>query len=295
MPGRGQIRQLERRIDSVQNTKQITRAFEMIAASRIRTAERRVEQAGPYAQQITEVIRGLAASNAVHDHPLLAPHDEVTTTGVVAITSDRGLCGAYNSNLLDVADRTIREEQQAGRDVLLYQVGSQGRDYFAYRGREPVAYWDGISDQPRYEEARQVATRFMDDYREETLDRVWVVYTDYQTALRQVPTRQLVLPVDPAELAGGEEIPPEFMFEPDPEEILQLLIPRYVEAKVFSALLESSASEHASRQQAMKSATENAEEVVEDLSREMNAARQEQITTEISEITGAAEALRQGG
>lgn len=295
MPGRGQIRQLRRRIGSVNNTKKITRAMQMIAASRIRKAQSRVEAARPYAEQITEVIRGLATTHALEDHPLMAPHDALATAGVVVITSDRGLCGAYNANVLNLAERTLAEEERTGLDTRLYQIGQKGREYFAYRGREPVASWEEISDQPSYADARRVAERFTEEYREQVLDRVWLVYTDFRTSLSQVPSRQVLLPVDPAELAGGEEIPPEFMFEPSPEEILELLIPRYVEAKMFAGLLESAASEHASRQRAMKSATENAEEVVENLSREMNQARQEQITTEISEIVGGAEALRQGG
>lgn len=296
MAGRGQIRKLKRRISSVQDTKQITRAFEMIAASRILKAQRRVQEARPYAEQITEVIRGLASTNAVTDHPLLAPHDAITDVGVVVITSDRGLCGAYNSNVLSLAQDTVAEEEDAdGRTAHVYQVGTKGRDFFEYRGRTPAVTWEGMSDRPGYEDASEVASTFMQAYRHHDLDRVWVVYTDFKTSLTQIPTRKCVLPVDPDELEGGEAIPPEFVFEPAPDEILELLIPRYVEAKMFAALLESAASEHASRQRAMKNATENAEEVVENLSREMNAARQEQITTEITEIVGGAEALKQEG
>lgn len=294
MPGRGQIRQLRRRVQSVNNTKKITRAMEMIAASRILKAQRRVQAARPYAEQITEVIRGLATTYALEDHPLIAPHDTLETAGVVVITSDRGLCGAYNSNVLKLAERTLEEEERDGRTTRVYQIGKKGRDYFRYRGREPVSFWSDMSDRPVHEDARAVAEAFTEEYREGILDRVWLVYTDFRSSLNQTPARLVLLPVDPAELAGEGEIPPEFMFEPSPEDLLQRLIPRYVEAKMFAGLLESAASEHASRQQAMKSATENAEEVVEDLSREMNQARQDQITTEISEIVGGAEALRQG-
>ncbi|MDX1657757.1 MAG: F0F1 ATP synthase subunit gamma [Nitriliruptorales bacterium] len=295
MAGSAQIRQLRRRIKSVKSTQKITRAMEMIAASRIRRAQRRVQEARPYAEQITEVIRGLAASNDVSDHPLLRPHEDITDVGVIVITSDRGLAGAYNSNILRLAEKKIREEEQQGNEVHLYQVGKKGVQYFKYRGRTPVQAMTDVSDQPDYTDAQAVGQAVMDAYADEELDRVWLLYTDFQSALSQKPNAIRLLPVEPEELYGGDEISPEVMFEPNPDEILELLIPRYVEAKVFAGMLESAASEHAMRQRAMKSATDNAEEVVEDLSREMNQARQDQITTEITEIVGGAEALSQGG
>jgi len=267
--------------------------MEMIAASRIIKAQRRVREARPYAEQIHEVIKGLAASNEVRGHSLLAPHESVDRVGVICITSDRGLAGAYNSNVLKLAERTIRQEGEQGREVALYQVGKKGLGYFKYRGRTAERSWQGVSDQPSIEDAQAIGDAVMDAYRDGNLDRVWLVYTDFQSSLTQVPSRMQLLPVDPDEFEGGQQIPAEFMFEPGPEEILTLLIPRYVEAKIFAGLLESSASEHASRQRAMKSATDNAEDVKEKLSRVMNQARQDQITTEISEIVGGAEALSQ--
>ena len=294
MPGSGQIRQLRQRIKSVQSTQKITRAFEMISASRIIKAQRRVDQARPYAEQLTEVIKGLAASNEVRGHPLVQPHEQIRNVGIVVVTSDRGLAGAYNANILRVAERTIREEESQGRTVKLYLLGRKGNSYFRYRGRHAERSWSDVSDTPAYEDAETAADAVMNAYEDGQLDRVWLVYTDFQSTLNQVPTRMLLLPIEPEEFDGGEEIPPEFLIEPSPEEILELLISRYVEAKVFHGLLESSASEHASRQRAMKAATDNAQEVVENLSRIMNQARQEQITTEISEIVGGAEALSQG-
>lgn len=290
MAGSGQIRQLKRRIRSVQSTQKITRAMEMIAASRILKAQGRVRAARPYAEQIHEVIKGLAVSNEVRQHPLLIQRD-VERVAVIVNTSDRGLAGAYNANVLRVAERTIREEEDRGRAVELYVVGKKGAGYFAYRGRRAENVWPGVSDYPTIDAASGIAEVVRTRYAEGTIDRVWLVYTDFKSALTQEPVRMQLLPVKPEEFSGGEQIAPEFIFEPSQPELLELLIPRYIDAKVFHGLLESSASEHAARQRAMKAATDNAREVSANLSRIMNQARQEQITTEITEIVGGAEAL----
>ncbi|MEX0706008.1 MAG: F0F1 ATP synthase subunit gamma [Nitriliruptoraceae bacterium] len=290
MAGSGQIRQLKRRIRSVQSTQKITRAMEMIAASRILRAQARVRAARPYAEQIHEVIKGLAVSNEIRQHPLLVER-EVRTTAVIVNTSDRGLAGAYNANVLKIAERTIRQEEEAGRTVELYVIGRKGAGYFAYRGRRANRVWEGVSDAPAIDDASLIAETVMSRYASAEIDRVWLVYTDFRSSLTQSPVRMELLPVKPEEFEGGAEIAPEFIFEPSQPELLERLIPRYVEAKVLHGLLESSASEHAARQRAMKSATDNAREVAGSLSRVMNQARQEQITTEISEIVGGAEAL----
>ncbi len=295
MAGSGQIRQLRRRIKSVKSTQKITRAMEMIAASRIVKAQRRMKAALPYAEQITEVIKGLAMSTEVSRHPLLAPHDTIDRVVVIVITSDRGLAGAYNSNVLKRADKVIEAEEAEGREIDLYCVGKKAIDYYAFRKRQPAHTWEGISDTPTAEGARDIGEAFTNAYEAGDIDRVWLVYTHFRSALTQVPNAMQLLPVDPAEFAGGSDvITPEFIFEPDPASIIDLLIPSYIDAKVLAGLLESAASEHASRQRAMKAATDNAKDVIENLSRVMNAARQEQITTEISEIVGGAEALSSG-
>ena len=290
MAGSGQIRQLKRRIRSVESTQKITRAMEMIAASRIMRAQGRVRAARPYAEQILEVIKGLAVSNDVRNHPLLKVRD-LKRVAVVVYTSDRGLAGAYNSNVLKAAERTVKEEEAAGRTVELYVVGRKGKSYFSYRGRSAELEWEGISDAPSIDSAAEIADQLMQRYAAAELDRVWLVYTDFKSSLLQTPVRMELLPVKPEEFGGGVAIAPEFIFEPSQAELLDRLIPRYVEAKAFHGLLESSASEHAARQRAMKSATDNAKAVAADLSQNMNAARQEQITTEIIEIVGGAEAL----
>ena len=294
MPGSGEIRLLRRRIRSVKSTQKITRAMEMIAASRIMKAQRRVSEARPYAEQLTTIIKGLAASSEAQSHPLLEQHDDVGSVAVVVLTSDRGLAGAYNANVLKRAERLFIEEEDAGRTVDLYQVGKKGLGYFTFRGRKAMRSWQGMSDQPTYTDAQDVADAVMTGFGEGRYARVWLVYTDFQSSLTQVPTAMQLLPIEVEEFEGGQAMPPEFLYEPDPDEILGLLIPRYVEAKVFAAMLESAASEHASRQRAMKSATDNASDVIDNLSREMNAARQAQVTTEISEIVGGAEALSAG-
>jgi F-type H+-transporting ATPase subunit gamma len=288
--GSGQIRQLKRRIRSVDSTQKITRAMEMIAASRIMRAQGRVRAARPYAEQILEVIKGLAVSNDVRNHPLLQVR-EPNRVAVLVYTSDRGLAGAYNANVLKTAERTIKDEEAAGRAVDLYVVGRKGKAYFSYRGRPAVRQWEGTSDSPTIDSAGEIADVVMDAYTAKEIDRVWLIYTDFRSSLTQTPVRMELLPVKPEEFGGGVAISPEFIFEPSQTELLERLIPRYVEAKAFHGLLESSASEHAARQRAMKSATDNAKSVAADLSRVMNAARQEQITTEIIEIVGGAEAL----
>ncbi len=292
MPGSGQIRLLKRRIKSVKSTQKITRAMEMIAASRIVKAQRRVNEARPYAEMIHEIIKGLAASNEASSHPLMQPHETIRNAGIIVVSSDRGLAGAYNANLLKVAERTIREEEANGVNVRLYLVGRKATGYFKFRGRRGERNWEGVTDTPTIVDAQDIASAVKDAYASGDLDRVWLVYTDFQSSLTQVPSRMQLLPVDAGEFAGGsDEISPEFMFEPDPSEILTLLIPKYVEAKIFAGMLESSASEHANRQRAMKSATDNADDVIENLSRVMNQARQDLITTELSEIIGGAAAL----
>jgi F-type H+-transporting ATPase subunit gamma len=238
--GSGQIRLLRRRIRSVKSTQKITRAMEMIAASRIVKAQRRVQQARPYAEQITEVIKGLAISNEVREHPLLRTHADTGRVAVLVNTSDRGLAGAYNANVLKAAERTLREEQAQGREVELYIVGKKGAGYFRYRGRRAAANWEGVSDEPSMDAASGIAETLMDRYAAGELDRVWLVYTDFKSSLTQVPVRMELLPVKAEEFEGGDEIAPEVIFEPAPEELLDALIPRYVEAKVFHSLLEAS-------------------------------------------------------
>jgi len=291
VPGAAELRGLRRRIRSVRSTQKITRSFELIAASRINRARLAVEAARPYASLVNRVIRDLGTEATATNHPLLAPRAETRRVGLLVISSDRGLAGAYNTNVLRRAERLVAQEREAGHEVALWAVGRKANGYFRFRGLAPVRDWQGISDQPTYAAAREVGEAVTEAYVSGSIDRLWMVYTDFRSALTQVPSTVRMLPVDPEQISGGEAYPPQFLFEPEPTAILGALIPRYVEQRVYAGLLESAASEHASRQRAMKAATDNAGEIIDELTREANAARQSAITTEITEIVGGAEAL----
>ena len=293
----GKERILRRRIKSVQSTKKITKAMELIAASRIVKAQQRVAAARPYSEQITEVIRSLAAGGAELTHPLLREPENVSKVAFVVVTADRGLAGAYNTNVIRAAERTLKAEQDKGRGYSLVLAGKKAESYFRFRGYDIDATFSGMSEQPTYENAREVAAVVTNAFEDGEVGLVYLVYTQFLSAgTQKVQVRQF-MPLDQAAL---EEAPESdgpraaYEFEPGPGEILERLLPRYVEARLFAAMLDAAASEHAARQRAMKSATDNAEELITKLSRIMNRARQETITTEIMEIAGGAEALRQG-
>lgn len=294
----GKERILRRRIKSVQSTKKITKAMELIAASRIVKAQQRVAAARPYSEQITEVIRSLAAGGAELDHPLLREPEDVDKVAFVVITADRGLAGAYNTNVIRAAERALKAEQDKGRGYSLILAGKKGESYFRFRGYDIDATFSGMSEQPTYEDAREVAAVVTKAFEDGEVGLVYLAYTQFLSAgTQKVQVRQF-MPLDQATLEEAPETDgPQaaYEFEPGPGEILERLLPRYVEARLFAAMLDAAASEHAARQRAMKSATDNAEELITKLSRIMNRARQETITTEIMEIAGGAEALRQGG
>ncbi|MCU1462393.1 MAG: synthase gamma chain [Acidimicrobiales bacterium] len=289
----GKERVLKRRIKSVESTKKITRAMELIAASRIVKAQQRVAAARPYSERITEVIHNLAAAGAGSSSPLLNPRDEVRTAGFVVVTADRGLAGGYNSSVIRTAERALQNEVAAGRDYSLVLLGKKAQSYFRFRGYRVDAAFSGFSEQPSYEDARVVAAEVMRRYEEGLVDRVDLVYTRFfSVGTQRVESRQFV-PLDVAAVtdAPAEGPKADYEFEPSPDGILEQLLPRYVEARLFAAMLDAAASEHAARQRAMKSATDNAQELIKALTRVMNRARQESITTEIMEIVGGAEAL----
>jgi F-type H+-transporting ATPase subunit gamma len=294
----GTERILKRRIKSVQSTKKITRAMELIAASRIVRAQQRVAAARPYAEEITKVIENLAAGGAGLAHPLLDERENVGTVGYVVITADRGLAGAYNANVIRLAERSLKRAQNEGKDYSLILVGKKGEGYFRYRNYKIDASFEGMGDQPTYEDARQVAAKVIEAYEEGRVDRVELVFTRFLSVGSQRPVVHRFIPLDRdaiEEKTEAHEGPTaDYEFEPEPSEILSRLLPRYVEARLYSAMLDAAASEHAARQRAMKSATDNAEDLITRLSRQMNRARQDAITTEIMEIVGGAEALRQG-
>jgi len=292
----GQERVLRRRIKSVQSTKKITKAMELISASRIVKAQQRVAAARPYSEQITAVIGNLAAAGAGLSSPLLQQREDVRTVAFVVIASDRGLAGAYNGSVIRAAERAVRAAQAEGKQTRLVVVGKKAETYFRFRNEALDVAYQGMSDTPTYEDARTVAQFVTERFESGEYDRVELVYTQFlSVGTQRVSVRQF-MPMEQTaiEAASGEGPSADYEFEPGPGSILERLLPRYAEARLFAALLDASASEHASRQRAMKSATDNAEDLIVRLSRVMNRARQDSITTEIMEIIGGAESLSQG-
>jgi F-type H+-transporting ATPase subunit gamma len=272
----------------------ITRAMELIAASRIVKAQARVEAARPYAELLTRAMEDVARQTGSLAHALLEDRPDAERAGVLVITSDRGLAGAYSSNVLRLTEETIRSLRARARtEVVLYVTGKKGLSYFRFRGAPMEAVWTGVSEVPPYSAAEEVGRRLMDDFGSRRIDELHVVYTDFRSAFTFRAATQRLLPIAPEEIVSGSlgRPHPEYIFEPSPAAILDELLPQYVITKVYFAMLESAASENAARQRAMAAATDNAEELIKVLTREANQARQAEITTEIMEIVGGAEAL----
>ncbi|MEC8828920.1 MAG: F0F1 ATP synthase subunit gamma [Actinomycetota bacterium] len=294
----GQERILRRRISSIDATKKITRAMELIAASRIVKAQGRVRSAKPYSEKVTDVIANLAGGGAGVDHPLLKQADQVTRVAYVVIAADRGLCGGYNNNVLRAVERAIAADQAQGRQYALVISGKKAAGYFSFREYEVHASYEGFSDQPNYSDAKTMAESVAELFENGDVQEVRLAYTRFLSMGTQEVTVDQFMPLEASEIgadasentAGGG-----YEFEPEPAEILSRLLPRYVEARLYAALLEGSASEHAARQRAMKAATDNAEDLKTTLTRIMNRARQEAITTEIMEIVSGSEAMSDDG
>ena len=291
-----QLRVYRRRIRSVTSTKKITRAMELIAASRIVKAQQRVTAAQPYARQITRVISALASQSTV-DHPLLQEQADERRAAVLVITSDRGLAGGYNANALKTAAALEELLRSEGKTPVAYLVGRKAVGYYRFRGRDIEESWTGFSEQPSYEDAREVAEALIDAFlrteEEGGVGEIHVVHTEYVSALTQraVANRIIPLVVEESDAPPPEGALPLYEFEPDPAALLDALLPRFLTTRVYAAMLESAASESASRRRAMKAATDNADELIKSLTRAANSARQAEITQEISEIVGGASAL----
>ena len=293
----GQERILRGRIRSVQATKKITRAMELIAASRIVKAQQRVSAAVPYSELITEVVRDLSAAGAGSEAPLLAGRDTVKNVCYVVLTADRGLCGGYNSGVMRATEGEIKQDAVQSRGHTIIAIGRKAENYFRFRGYNVGRSYTGFTDNPSYSIAKEIGEYVTGLYEAGEVDRVELVYTRFISAGNQEVVQRPLVPLDTATAEGGDgknEVGRDYEFEPSPEAILESLLPRYVEARVYAALLNAAASEHAFRQRAMKSATDNAEELIKNLSRIMNRARQDSITTEIMEIVGGAEAMSAG-
>ncbi|HJR44946.1 MAG TPA: F0F1 ATP synthase subunit gamma, partial [Actinomycetota bacterium] len=284
-----QLRAVKRRIGSVKSTQKITRAMELIASSRIIKAQRRVEAARPYAEQLRNLMASVTRNAGNLDHPLLKEREGRSRVGMIVITADRGLAGAYNSNVIRAAERDMREHE----DTKLFLSGKKAISYFKFRGYDFADAWEGYSDQPKAANARKVAQAAVEAFSNGDIDEVRLAYTKFQSALIQRPVVTKLLPASTEEVTGDQKEAPRanYVFEPEPEDILNYLLPRYIEGAVLQAMLEAAASEHSARRRAMKAATDNADELIEGLTRVYNQARQAEITTEIMEVIGGAEAL----
>ena len=290
------LRETRRRIRGVQSTMKITRAMELIAASQIRRAQQRTEQARPYAELITRAIQDVATAAETLEHPLLEGRPEPKAAAVFVVTSDRGLAGAYNANVLRTTEELLQTLRSEGKEPKLYVAGRKGMTYFRFRRRPVEETWFGFSERPRYEDAKEIADTLIEAFVDREVDEIHGVYTNFVSGLTQRATARRFVPMVIEEVEEAPEGPyPLYIFEPSPEEILAAMLPRYVETRVFQALLESAASEHAARRRAMSAATDNAEDLIKSLTRVANQARQTEITSEIMEIVGAAEALGKVG
>src|SRR5919107_2072541 len=300
------------RISSVKNIRKITRAMEMVAAARLRKAEQRIEVLRPYADAVRRMTRrATQATQSIPDLPLLKEHDSISRVGLLLVTGDRGLAGSFNSQIIRAGNRRMREvREEESAEVVFYAVGRRGASSVQFRGLTLADSWTGFTDRPAFADAREVADGLISGYVDGYLDRVEVFYNGYISPMTQEVRRETLLPLQQAdvlgddedeedddETQGGEGEGPDhsrslWIYEPGPEEILERLAPDYVEISIYRALLESTASEHGARMTAMRSASDNAAELIDDLTLEANRARQADITQEIMEVVAGAEGLR---
>ena len=288
------LRDIQKRITSTRSTRQITRTMEMVATAKIRKAQERIESARPYALAMMEVLGNVARYVEGATHPLLEEHEERSRVIVIAVAADRGLCGAFNSNILRLSEGILRDEREAGVEADVIAVGKKAIGYFRYRGIEPVASYRDMTDKPSIADARSIARLLIDAYTAGEVDAVKMVFNRFRNVADQVPEIHDLLPIkhDVVEEEGGEDqLHPEYIFEPSAEEVLERLLPTYMETLVYRALLESAASEQGARRKAMKAATDNASEMITTLTRSYNRVRQGAITNEIAEIVGGAASL----
>ncbi len=292
-----ELRAIRRRIRAVSSTAKITRAQELIASSRIIRAQNRVHDATPYARELIRAVEAVVSRSAAVTHPLVTEAENASRAAVVVITSDRGFAGGYNANVLREAQRLSELLRSRGIEVAPYVAGRKGVAWYRFRDRETAGQWSGFSEQPTPADANRMARDLLDAFNapgaEGGVDEIHLVYTEFVSMLSQRPVVRRILPL---EIEETTEEPvsgpiPIYEFEPSPEEVLDGLLPMYVESRLYFALLESAASEIASRRRAMKSATDNANDLIEKLTRQANQARQAEITQEISEIVGGANAL----
>ena len=300
-------KEVKNRIGSVKNIHKITRAMEMVAAARLRRAEQRIEVLRPYAQAIRKMTRRVAeAAEAIPRVPVLEEREQVRTAGILLVTGDRGLAGGFNTQIIRAGIQLRRELESEGPDVVFHVVGRRGNSSMQFRGEPVEESYVGFTDRPGFANAREIGNRLTSDYIDGKFDRVDLIYNRYVSPLTQYVRRQTLLPLQQAEVFGAGVPEPEapadeelaeaheralWIYEPDPEDLLPELFEEYVDLSVFRALLESTASEHGARMTAMRNAAENAEDMIQDLTLEMNRVRQAEITQEILEVVAGAEAL----
>ena len=295
-----QQRVYRRKIKSVQATKKITRAMELIAASRIVKAQMRIEQARPYAEAITGVVATVASQSSTVDHPLTTPRENPSRAAVLVLASDRGLAGGYSANVLRTAEELNSLVRSEGKEPVPFLVGRKAVGFYRFRGRDVSRQWTGFTEQPSYDNAKAVADALIEEFvrggEDGGVDEIHLVYTQFNSMASQkaVARRMLPMVIEYADDATPEQ-QAQYEFEPSAEGVLDALLPRYIEARIYAAMLDAAASEQAARRRAMKAATDNADELIKALTRDANSARQAEITQEIMEIVGGAEALAKTG
>jgi len=304
----GQVQALRRRIRTVKSTKKIAKAQELVATSRIAKAQERVNASKPYAEAITQVLTALA-SNASVDNPLLQSRERVRRAGVLLVTSDRGLAGAYNANAIRTAEQLMARLRADGKEVALYIVGRKGVGYYRFRNRPIETSWTGFSERPSFADARTIGDALLEAFVAgaddedgeygpdgiQGVDELHIVSTQFKSLMTQTAEARFLAPMQVEEREREPGLRPAYEFEPEAEELLNALLPKYLNTRIYAALLSSAASESASRRRAMKSASDNADDLLKRYTREMNSARQAAITQEISEIVGGANALAAAG
>jgi F-type H+-transporting ATPase subunit gamma len=300
-----QVREYRRRIKSVQSTKKITRAMELIAASRIVKAQQRIAASRPYAEAITGVVRTVTAEGVVSDdHPLTTPRENPSKAALLLITSDRGLAGGYSANVLRAGEQTTAKLKEQGLETVPFLVGRKALAYYRFRGRDVSNTWTGFSEQPSYDDARKVGEALLEQFVKGSadggVDEIHLVFTRFESMASQKVTVTRLLPLDPEDVPAADDDSDGdaekgatglIEFEPEGSGVLDALLPRYLTARIYAAMLDAAASEQSARRRAMKSATDNADELIKKLTRDANSARQAEITQEIMEIVGGAEAL----
>lgn len=286
------LRDIKRKIDAVKKTQQITRAMNMVAASKLRTTQQQLDQFVPYATQLTEIMNRVAAGVEPEGFPLLMAHEEVVKVELISLTADRGLCGAFNTNLIAAADKFIQEKEQEGLELSLTQLGRKGRDYFRRRKRPVRVFHEGMLNNPNYGDASALGQEVIDLFLSHEVDEVYVCYAEFINIVTQRPVIKKLLPIAPETMEDEEQELLEYIFEPSREGVLNDLLPNYIKLQLLEAFFQTAVSEHAARMAAMDNAVNNCKEMVRDLTLVYNKARQAAITAELMDIVGGVEALK---